>query len=86
MNKLQAMKPRIVLPCHGGLHDAGLITQNLEYFAWLEARVFEEEEALIEDALTLLNLKPSDVDGMYLEFHGLNIAATKKFVKDQTSY
>jgi glyoxylase-like metal-dependent hydrolase (beta-lactamase superfamily II) len=86
MNKLQTLKPRIVLPCHGGLHDSSLITKNLEYFAWLKARVFEKENASIEDALKLLNLKPSDVDEMYLEFHELNIAATKKFLKDQTSY
>jgi glyoxylase-like metal-dependent hydrolase (beta-lactamase superfamily II) len=86
MNNLQAMKPRLILPCHGGLHDAGLVTQNLEYFDWLEARVLKEEEALVEDALKLLDLTPSDVDEMYLEFHELNIAATKKLLKDQTSY
>jgi glyoxylase-like metal-dependent hydrolase (beta-lactamase superfamily II) len=86
MNKLQALKPRIVLPCHGGLHDASLITKNLEYFDWLEARVLAEEEASIEDALKLVDLKPSDVDEMYLEFHELNIAATKKFLKEQSSY
>jgi glyoxylase-like metal-dependent hydrolase (beta-lactamase superfamily II) len=86
MHKLQALKPRVVLPCHGGLHDSSLITKNLEYFDWLKARVLEEEEAAIEDALKLLDLKPSDVDEMYLEFHGLNITATKKFLKDQSSY
>jgi glyoxylase-like metal-dependent hydrolase (beta-lactamase superfamily II) len=86
MHKLQALKPRVVLPCHGGLHDSSLITKNLEYFDWLKARVLEEEEAAIEDALKLLDLKRSDVDQMYLEFHGLNITATKKFLKDQSGY
>ncbi len=85
MHKLQALKPRVVLPCHGGLHDAKLISQNLEYFDWLEEKMLAEE-VLVEDALKLLDLKPSDVDEMYLEFHKLNIAATKKFLKDQTSY
>jgi hypothetical protein len=46
----------------------------------------KEEEALVEVALKFLDLKPNDVDEMYLEFHELNIAATIKFLKDQTSY
>lgn len=86
IRKLQALKARIVLPCHGGLHDASLIIKNLEHFDWLEAQVSEDYEARIEDALKLLDLTPSDVDEMYLEFHQLNIAACKKLVKDQSSY
>lgn len=80
MRRLQALKARIVLPCHGGLHDASLITQNLEYFAWLEAQISENQEASFEEALKLLDLKPSDVDEMYLEFHGLNVGAMKEFL------
>jgi glyoxylase-like metal-dependent hydrolase (beta-lactamase superfamily II) len=39
MRKLQALNPKTVLPCHGGVHDASLIDRNLAYFAALESNV-----------------------------------------------
>jgi glyoxylase-like metal-dependent hydrolase (beta-lactamase superfamily II) len=39
MRNLQALNPKTVLPCHGGVHDASLIERNLAYFAALETNV-----------------------------------------------
>jgi glyoxylase-like metal-dependent hydrolase (beta-lactamase superfamily II) len=39
MQTLQALNPKTVLPCHGGVHDASLIERNLAYFATLETNV-----------------------------------------------
>ncbi len=80
MLKLRALKPRVVLPCHGGLHDAQLITQNLGYFAYLEASLLADVDASFEAALKRQNLDVNAVDEMYLEFHGLNTAAMKQFL------
>jgi glyoxylase-like metal-dependent hydrolase (beta-lactamase superfamily II) len=86
MLKLKALKPRVVLPCHGGLHDGSLITKNLEHFDWLEASILADKDASFESALKRQNLEANAVDEMYREFHDLNTAATEKFLKDQTSY
>jgi glyoxylase-like metal-dependent hydrolase (beta-lactamase superfamily II) len=86
MLELQTLNPQIVLPCHGGLHDRSLITQNLEYFSWLEARMLAREDASFEAALKHQNVDINTVDEMYREFHELNIAATERFLKDQSSY
>lgn len=85
MLKLRTLKPRIVLPCHGGLHDGSLITQNLEYFAYLEASILADKDASFEAALKRQNLDVIAVDEMYRDFHDLNTAATEKFLKDQSS-
>jgi glyoxylase-like metal-dependent hydrolase (beta-lactamase superfamily II) len=86
MLKLRALKPRVVLPCHGGLHDASLIARNLEHFDWLEASILADGDASFEAALKRQNLEVNAVDEMYRDFHALNTAATKKFLNDQTSY
>jgi glyoxylase-like metal-dependent hydrolase (beta-lactamase superfamily II) len=86
MLKLRALKPRVVLPCHGGLHDGSLITKNLEHFDWLEASILADKDASFEAALKRQNLEVNAVDEMYRDFHALNTAATKKFLKDQSSY
>jgi glyoxylase-like metal-dependent hydrolase (beta-lactamase superfamily II) len=39
MRRLQALNPKTVLPCHGGVHDASLIDRNLAYFATLKQKV-----------------------------------------------
>lgn len=36
LRSLQAMNPSVVLPCHGGTSDPGLISRNLAYYATLE--------------------------------------------------
>lgn len=36
LRNLQALNPSIVLPCHGGTRDPGLISRNLSYYAALE--------------------------------------------------
>ncbi len=80
MLKLKALKPHIVLPCHGGLHDKSLITTNLEYFDWLEVSILADGNASFEAALKRQNLDVNAVDEMYLEFHALNIAKMKEFL------
>jgi glyoxylase-like metal-dependent hydrolase (beta-lactamase superfamily II) len=39
MRNLKSLNPKTILPCHGGVHDASLIDQNLAYFAALEFHV-----------------------------------------------
>ena len=93
MRNLQALNPKTVLPCHGGVHDASLIDRNLAYFAALETSVkkaipklasgWRELENLsdlvgfsFEDAVKSLGLEPEAVEGIYQEFHQVNVAAT----------
>jgi glyoxylase-like metal-dependent hydrolase (beta-lactamase superfamily II) len=93
MRKLQALNPKTVLPCHGGVHDASLIDHNLAYFATLETNVrkaipkltsgWRELENLsdlidfsFEDAVKSLGFEPVAVQGIYQEFHQVNLAAT----------
>ncbi len=45
MRRLQALNPKTVLPCHGGVHDASLIDWNLAYFAALKQKV----QGLVKD-------------------------------------
>ncbi len=37
LRNLEALNPSVVLPCHGGTSDPGLISRNLSYYATLEA-------------------------------------------------
>lgn len=93
MRNLQALNPRTVLPCHGGVHDANLIDRNLAYFAALETNVrkaipkltssWRELENLsdlvgfsFEDTVKSLGLEPEAVEGIYREFHQVNMVAT----------
>jgi glyoxylase-like metal-dependent hydrolase (beta-lactamase superfamily II) len=46
MRKLQALNPKTVLPCHGGVHDASLIDRNLAYFTLLEQHANERARDL----------------------------------------
>ncbi len=78
MHDLQELKPRVVLPCHGGIHDASLITKNLEYFAWLKKQIRIGEKYTFTDALEFLQL--DSTDKIYADFHKLNIAATQKIL------
>ncbi len=39
MERLAQLKPELVLPCHGGAADVGLLSRNLAYFATLERHV-----------------------------------------------
>ncbi len=93
MRNLQALNPKTVLPCHGGVHDASLIDRNLAYFTALETNVrkalpkltsgWRELENLsdlvgfsFEDAIKSLGFEPEAVEGIYQEFHQVNMVAT----------
>jgi glyoxylase-like metal-dependent hydrolase (beta-lactamase superfamily II) len=38
LRKLVALQPDVVIPCHGGTTDPGLLTRNLSYFDTLESQ------------------------------------------------
>ena len=65
MRKLQALNPKTVLPCHGGVHDASLIDRNLAYFAALETGVKKAIPKLTTGWRNLENL--SDLIGFSFE-------------------
>ena len=56
MRDLQALNPKIILPCHGGVHDASLIDRNLAYFAALKTNVQKAIPKLTSDWRELENL------------------------------
>jgi glyoxylase-like metal-dependent hydrolase (beta-lactamase superfamily II) len=65
MRNLQALNPKTVLPCHGGVHDASLIDRNLAYFAALESNVRKAIPKLTSGWRELENL--SDLVGFSFE-------------------
>jgi glyoxylase-like metal-dependent hydrolase (beta-lactamase superfamily II) len=65
MRNLQALNPKTVLPCHGGVHDASLIDRNLAYFAALETNVKKALPKLTSGWRELENL--SDLVGFSFE-------------------
>ena len=65
MRDLQALNPKIILPCHGGVHDASLIDRNLAYFAALKTNVQKAIPKLTSDWRELENL--SDQIGFSFE-------------------
>ncbi len=73
MRELRALDPAVVLPCHGGGHDASLIERNLAYFARLAAR----PDTTFEQALADLGLADVPSADFYRELHGLNVRATR---------
>ena len=93
MHNLKSLKPKVIAPCHGGIHDARLIDQNLAYYAKLEARVRAKAlpiEALdlpdlperlgfsFEDALAMLGLETAS--DFYRDFHQRNCKTLLKHV------
>jgi len=36
---LRSLKPAVVIPCHGGVSDAALLSRNIAYFEQLESRI-----------------------------------------------
>lgn len=73
MRGLRALHPEVVLPCHGGPHDASLIEKNLAYFARLAA----DPATTFEEALADLGLTTVPNAEFYRELHGLNVRATR---------
>ncbi len=58
LRNLQALNPSVVLPCHGGTSDPGLISRNLDYYATIKdhARRVLERGTLPEHWLELEDL------------------------------
>lgn len=72
LERLAALGAEVVIPCHGGTSDPGLLRRNLDYFASLgPGRSFEA-------ALEPLGLRPEDVPALYEEFHRMNVAASSR--------
>ncbi|HJZ61543.1 MAG TPA: MBL fold metallo-hydrolase [Miltoncostaeaceae bacterium] len=69
LDRLAALDPAVVIPCHGGTSDPGLLLRNLDYFAALRPGVSYEA------ALRPLGLRPGDVPALYEDFHRMNVAA-----------
>lgn len=73
MRDLRALDPAVVLPCHGGQHDASLVEHNLAYFARLAAH----PDTTFEEALADLGLADVPNADFYRDLHGLNVRATR---------
>ncbi len=86
MKYLQSLQPNVIVPCHGGVHDASLINLNLEYFAKLEAQVKASGLTSINpdigfsylQALTMCNLRSADQ--IYEQFHEQNIQSVRQYL------
>jgi glyoxylase-like metal-dependent hydrolase (beta-lactamase superfamily II) len=62
---LEALEPALVLPCHGGVHDGGLLRLNLAY---LDA-VTDDPDLALEDAAALVGTDVAALRPLYREFH-----------------
>jgi glyoxylase-like metal-dependent hydrolase (beta-lactamase superfamily II) len=80
MRKLQALNPKTVLPCHGGVHDASLIDRNLAYFAALETNVRKAIPKLASGWRELENL--SDLVGFSFEDAVKNLGLEPEAVEE----
>jgi glyoxylase-like metal-dependent hydrolase (beta-lactamase superfamily II) len=76
--QLQRLEPSVVIPCHGGTSDAGLLARNIAYFDELERRVRAGETWTFEDALQSINLEPENVEAFYRRFHERNTEAMRQ--------
>ena len=98
MKTFQAFKklnPKVIAPCHGGIHDARLIDWNLAYFTELETRAKESKLSIdvlelpdlpeqigftYMEALAMLGLETGS--DFYREFHQHNCKAVLQHVKN----
>jgi glyoxylase-like metal-dependent hydrolase (beta-lactamase superfamily II) len=97
MQHFKTLQPKVIVPCHGGVHNADLINLNLEYFSHLETRVRDSQilEADLDapdlperigftflEALSICQLETADQ--MYKQFHVQNIKCTWQQLQNQT--
>ena len=76
LERLAALRPEVVLPCHGGTTDPHLLAWNLRYFGALEAR----PDLTYEAALAELGVGPGDVPAFYRPFHEDAVRATRELL------
>ncbi len=92
LERLQALDPRVVLPCHGGTTTPGLLTRNLEHFEFLRTQLErlpspadwldrpreagELAGASYAQALARLGERPDTVPAFYQDFHTDALHAT----------
>lgn len=92
LERLQALNPRVVLPCHGGSTTPELLTRNLELFDFLRARLGqlpspaewlgrpqeagELAGASYAQVLARLGERPDTVPAFYEAFHTDLLQAT----------
>ncbi len=65
LERLVALDPELVLPCHGGIHDAGLLRQNLAYFAAVAA----DPDITLEAAAAMAGADADALVQLYRDFH-----------------
>ncbi len=92
LERLQALHPRVVLPCHGGTTTPELLTRNLEHFGFLRAQLSrlpspadwldrpqeagELTGASYAQVLARLGEGPDTVPAFYQDFHTDALHAT----------
>jgi glyoxylase-like metal-dependent hydrolase (beta-lactamase superfamily II) len=72
--RLQQLQPRVVLPCHGGTTEPGLLARNIAY---LDA-VIADDELSIDAAAAIAGVVVEELDPLYLEFHADAVAASRR--------
>ncbi len=73
LERLAALDPLVVLPCHGGTTDPGLLARNL---AWLDA-IEADPELPYDEAVARFGDGRGAVHEMYREFHAEATAAAR---------
>lgn len=65
LDRLAALDPAIVLPCHGDTTDAAILDRNRAYFA----AVLADPDITYEDAVRAAGSDPATTSGFYRSFH-----------------
>ena len=73
LERLAALEPAVLLPCHGGTTDPSLVTRNIAY---LDAVVADPELSLA-DALAIAGVPLDGLQAMYRGFHADACAAAR---------
>ena len=73
LERLVALEPAVVLPCHGGTTDPSLLTRNIAY---IDAVVADPDLPLV-DALAIAGVPLDGLQAMYRGFHEDACAAAR---------
>jgi glyoxylase-like metal-dependent hydrolase (beta-lactamase superfamily II) len=71
LERLAGLAPTVVLPCHGGIHDASLLARNLAYYA----AVASDPSLTLEAAAAIAGADPAALPQLYRDFHEENCRA-----------
>lgn len=87
LERMTALDPAFVLPCHGGTSSPDLMARNLAYLDRLaelvSAGLADAPELSYEAALTWLGTTPDAVPGFYRDFHQGAVKATREWLGEQ---